>query len=43
MIVDGSCLMWASLEFCVGLEQAVAVIATQPELLVYLILKSQGL
>ena len=43
VVVDGSCLMRASFKFCVGSEQAVAVVATQPELSVAGLLKSQGL
>lgn len=42
MIVDGSCLMRASFKFCVGSEQAVAGVATQAELSVPVLLKSQG-
>ncbi len=43
MLVDGSCLMRASFKLCVGSEQAVAEFATQTELSVIVLLKSQGL
>lgn len=43
MVVDGSCFMWVSKKVHVGSERTVAVIATQLELSVPVLLKSQGL
>jgi len=43
MIMDSGCMMPAGTEVCVGSERTVAVVATQPELSVTILLKSQGL